>query len=87
MGAAGGAIEIDGGRNHKRNIHIHNNVTRNNMGFLEISWEHDIEPRATENVVVEHNISHDYITKTLSSGGQRTKTAVYITTRSFAQSR
>ena len=41
-GADGGAIEIDGGRNHKRNIHIHNNVTRNNMGFLEISWEHDI---------------------------------------------
>lgn len=59
-GADGGAIEIDDGRNHKRNIHIHNNVTRNNMGFLEISWEHDIEPRATENVVVEHNISHDY---------------------------
>jgi hypothetical protein len=37
-GGDGGAIEIDDGRNHKDNIHIHHNTTYHNMGFLEISY-------------------------------------------------
>ncbi|MEM7333529.1 MAG: hypothetical protein AAF490_15680 [Chloroflexota bacterium] len=59
-GGDGGAIEIDDGRNHKENIHIHHNQTRHNMGFLEISWTHDIGFAPTNNVVVEFNVSRDY---------------------------
>ncbi|MBV7333722.1 hypothetical protein KFU94_36920 [Chloroflexi bacterium TSY] len=59
-GGDGGAIEIDNGLNHKDNIHIHHNITRHNMGFLEISWEHDIRERETSNIVIEHNVSRDF---------------------------
>ena len=59
-GGDGGAIEIDDGRNHKDNIYIHHNQTRHNMGFLEISWEHDLKRMPTSNVVIEHNVSRDY---------------------------
>ncbi len=58
--ADGGAIEIDDGRYHKNNIHIHHNMTLHNMGFLEISWKHDIKMRPTHNIIVEHNIIRDY---------------------------
>jgi hypothetical protein len=59
-GGDGGAIEIDDGRNHKDNIHIHHNQTKHNMGFLEISWYDDIERRPTSNILIEHNVSRDY---------------------------
>jgi hypothetical protein len=59
-GGDGGAIEIDDGRNHKDNIHIHHNQTRHNMGFLEISWTHDIARMPTSNIVIEYNVSRDY---------------------------
>jgi hypothetical protein len=59
-GGDGGAIEIDNGRNHKDNIHIHHNQTKHNMGFLEISWEYDIQKMPTKNVVIEHNVSRDF---------------------------
>ena len=59
-GGDGGAIEIDDGRNHKDNIHIHHNQTRHNMGFLEISWTHDVARMPTTNVVIEYNVSRDY---------------------------
>ena len=59
-GADGGAIEIDDGRHHKDNIHIHGNVTHGNMGFLEVSYWDDIEKMASTNVVIEHNTSRDY---------------------------
>ncbi len=59
-GGDGGAIEIDNGRNHKDNIHIHHNQTKDNMGFLEISWEYDIRKMPTSNVVLEYNVSRDY---------------------------
>ena len=59
-GGDGGAIEIDDGRNHKDNIHIHHNRTVHNMGFLEISWEHDIAQMPTSNVLIEYNVSLDY---------------------------
>ena len=64
-GGDGGAIEIDNGRNHKDNFHIHHNFTQHNMGFIEISWEHDIRKRPTSNVVIEHNVSRDYQTHVL----------------------
>jgi hypothetical protein len=60
FGADGGAIEVDDGRNHKDNIHIHHNQTSRNMGFLEISWWDDLEKMASNNVSVHHNISRDY---------------------------
>lgn len=59
-GGDGGAIEIDDGRNHKDNIYIHHNQTRHNMGFLEISWEHDIKQMPTSNIAIEYNVSRDY---------------------------
>ena len=59
-GGDGGAIEIDDGRNHKDNYHIHHNKTKHNMGFLEISWDADIEKKPTSNIIIEYNISRDY---------------------------
>jgi hypothetical protein len=59
-GGDGGAIEIDDGRNHKDNIHIHHNQTKHNMGFLEISWSYDIKEMATSGIVIEYNVSRDY---------------------------
>ena len=59
-GGDGGAIEIDDGRNHKNNIYIHHNQTQHNMGFLEISWEHDIRQMLTSQIVVERNVSRDF---------------------------
>ncbi|MEM7133824.1 MAG: hypothetical protein AAF702_46440 [Chloroflexota bacterium] len=59
-GGDGGAIEIDDGRNHKDNIHIHHNQTLHNMGFLEISWAHDMGRMPASNMVIEYNVSRDY---------------------------
>ncbi len=59
-GGDGGAIELDDGRNHKDNIYIHHNRTTNNCGFLEISWNYDIEHREVWNLRVSFNISSDY---------------------------
>jgi len=59
-GGDGGAIEIDDGRNHKDNIHIHHNTTYHNMGFLEISYWHDIAMMSSSNISIDHNVSRDY---------------------------
>jgi hypothetical protein len=59
-GGDGGAIEIDDGRNLKDNFYIHHNKTKHNMGFLEISWNDDIEKKPTSNIIIEYNISRDY---------------------------
>ena len=58
--ADGGAIEIDDGRNHKDNIHIHHNTTYHNMGFLEISWWDDAVKMASSNIKIDYNVSRDY---------------------------
>jgi len=58
--ADGGAIEIDDGRNHKDNIHIHHNKTLHNMGFMEVSYWDDIAFMQSNNVKVEYNLSRDY---------------------------
>jgi len=59
-GGDGGAIEIDDGRNHKDNIHIHHNRTSRNMGFLEISWWDDAVRMASTNIMIDHNVSRDF---------------------------
>jgi len=59
-GGDGGAIEIDDGRNHKDNIHIHHNVTNHNMGFIEISWWDDAVRMASSNIMIDHNVSRDF---------------------------
>ncbi len=59
-GGDGGAIEIDDGRNHKNNFYIHHNRTINNCGFLEISWNYDIEHREVWNLRVAFNVSSDF---------------------------
>ena len=40
-GSDGGAIEIDCGRFHKKNIYIHHNYSEGNAGFIESSWDYD----------------------------------------------
>ena len=59
-GGDGGAIELDDGRNHKDNIHVHHNTTFHNMGFMEISWWEDIAKVPTENINIHHNVCRDY---------------------------
>jgi hypothetical protein len=59
-GGDGGAIEMDDGRNHKDNVFIHHNRTINNCGFLEISWDYDIQHREVWNLRVAFNVSSDY---------------------------
>jgi len=59
-GGDGGAIEIDDGRNHKNNIHIHHNFTYHNMGFVEISWWDDAVRMVSKNIMIDHNISRDF---------------------------
>jgi hypothetical protein len=59
-GGDGGAIEIDDGRNHKDNIHIHHNFTYHNMGFVEISWWDDAVKMVSSNIMIDHNVSRDF---------------------------
>lgn len=60
-GSDGGAIELDDGRYHKRNIYIHHNYTEGNAGFLESSWQADHNPRVQKvyNLRVAFNVSYD----------------------------
>ena len=58
-GIDGGAIELDDGRNHKDNIYIHHNRTYHNAGFLEISWDYDIQHREVNHLRVAFNLSVD----------------------------
>ena len=60
FGADGGAIEIDDGRNPKRDIFIHHNYTSSNMGFLEVSWFADIAKTETHDLRITHNLSDDF---------------------------
>jgi hypothetical protein len=60
FGADGGAIEIDDGRNPKRDIYIHHNYTCSNMGFLEVSWFADIAKTETHDLRITHNLSDDF---------------------------
>jgi len=57
----GGAIELDDGRYHKRNVYIHHNYTEGNAGFLESSWAADYKPMVQKvyNLRVAFNVSYD----------------------------
>lgn len=59
-GADGGAIEIDDARIDKYNIEIHHNYTRDNQGFIEVTWT-DVEQNPDyRNFHVHHNVCDDY---------------------------
>lgn len=60
FGADGGAMELDDGRNPKEDIYIHHNYTVSNMGFLEVSWNADIQKTETYGLRVEYNVSDDF---------------------------
>ncbi len=60
-GSDGGAIEIDCGRYHKKNIYIHHNYSEGNAGFLESSWDYDW-PRYRQEIYnwrVSFNVCYD----------------------------
>jgi len=60
-GSDGGAIEIDCGRYHKKNIYIHHNYSEGNAGFLESSWDYDW-PRYSQEIQdwrVSFNVCYD----------------------------
>jgi len=60
-GSDGGAIEIDCGRYHKKNIYIHHNYSEGNAGFIESSWDYDW-PRYRQEIYnwrVSFNVSYD----------------------------
>lgn len=60
-GSDGGAIELDDGRYHKKNVYIHHNHTEGNAGFFESSWKADYNPEAQKvyNLRIAFNVSHD----------------------------
>ena len=60
-GSDGGAIELDDGRYHKRNVYIHHNYSEGNAGFLESSWRADHNPmvQKVHNLRVAFNVSYD----------------------------
>ena len=60
-GSDGGAIELDDGRYHKRNVYIHHNYSEGNAGFLESSWQADYKPMVQKayNLRVAFNVSYD----------------------------
>jgi hypothetical protein len=60
-GSDGGAIELDDGRYHKRNVYIHHNYAEGNAGFFESSWKADYNPMVQEvdNLRVAFNVSYD----------------------------
>ena len=60
-GSDGGAIEIDCGRYHKKNIYIHHNYSEGNAGFIESSWDYDW-PRYRQEISnwrVSFNVCYD----------------------------
>ncbi len=60
-GSDGGAIEIDCGRYHKKNIYIHHNYSEGNAGFIESSWDYDW-PRFRQEIYnwrVAFNVCYD----------------------------
>jgi len=60
-GSDGGAIEIDCGNYHKKNIYIHHNYSEGNAGFIESSWDYDWPRYSMEiqNWRVSFNVCYD----------------------------
>jgi hypothetical protein len=59
-GADGGAFEIDDARFDKSNISIHHNYTRDNQGFLEVTWSDVKSHPDYRDFEIHHNVSDDY---------------------------
>lgn len=59
-GADGSAIEIDDGRQAKTDISIHHNYTRDNQGFLEVTWKDLVRNPDYTGFRIHHNVSDDY---------------------------
>ena len=59
-GADGGALEIDDARYDKSDISIHHNYTRDNQGFLEVTWTDVKKNPGYRNFQIHHNVSDDY---------------------------
>lgn len=59
-GADGSAIEIDDARVPKSNISIHHNYTRDNQGFLEVTWSDLARNPSYIGFKIHHNVSDDF---------------------------
>jgi hypothetical protein len=59
-GADGGAIEIDDGRVAKSHIEIHHNYTRDNQGFIEVTWSDLVQNPPYTDFSIHHNVCDDY---------------------------
>ncbi len=59
-GADGSAFEIDDARLAKTNIVIHHNYTRDNQGFLEVTWSDVGRNPDYRGFRIHHNVSDDY---------------------------
>ena len=59
-GADGGAIEIDDGRVPKSHIEIHHNYTRDNQGFIEVTWTDLVQNPPYTDFSIHHNVCDDY---------------------------
>ena len=59
-GADGGAIEIDDGRVPKSHIEIHHNYTRDNQGFIEVTWTDVVQNPPYTDFSIHHNVCDDY---------------------------
>ena len=59
-GADGGAIEIDDGRVAKSHIEIHHNYTRDNQGFIEVTWTDVVQNPQYTGFWIHHNVCDDY---------------------------
>jgi len=59
-GADGGAIEIDDGRVPKSNIEIHHNYSRDNQGFIEVTWTDLVQNPPYTDFSIHHNVCDDY---------------------------
>lgn len=59
-GADGGAFEIDDARYDKSDISIHDNETRDNQGFLEVTWTDVKKNPGYRNFHIYRNVSDDY---------------------------
>ena len=59
-GADGSAFEIDDAGVAKTNIVIHHNYTRDNQGFLEVTWSDVARNPDYRGFRIHHNVSDDY---------------------------
>ncbi len=59
-GADGSAIEIDDARVDKSRISIHHNYSRDNQGFLEVTWSDLARHPSYQGFMIHHNVSDDF---------------------------